>query len=304
MGQIRPPWRSTPSTSTPTPRATPCWPAASPRHSGHCPRSGRSGRPGLALPGLTRKRSSMIELTRQAGMVQSPRRDPPGGMMAVMTSTADGKGPSRRWKQPAGARNGPVAWCPADSSVVQPRLIFKIINRKTSRFWARWPRQMGDCGDNTASAERIRGGVPSGEVGAIVTGRDKQLIRAGYWILLVAMAIQGLTPDGSNVASSWLLRLVTAGLADSWVAGGGPAPSHTPIPRGDHGDVPGEIGSLARAGAALRIRLETGVRPCVDFLPVSLLDRLPRPALGSCDPPGTAMRGSDGLIPSLCRFLC
>jgi hypothetical protein len=135
-------------------------------------------------------------------------------------------------------------------------------------------------------------------------GSDKGSIRAGYRVLLIATAIQGLTPDYGNLASSCLLRLVTSGSADSRAADRVPPPRSTPVPGGDHDGVPGEVCSTIAPHAALRARLDTGGRPCVRFLPVGFLDRLSRPAPRSLDPPGVVIRGPDGLIPVLCRFLC
>jgi hypothetical protein len=132
----------------------------------------------------------------------------------------------------------------------------------------------------------------------------KSLTRAVYGILLIAMAIQGLTPDYSNLASSWLLRLVTSGSADSRAADGGSAPLPTPVPRGDHDGIPGEVCAEASDRDAPRVRVGAGDRPGAPFLPVGPLDRPSRSAPRPSIPPGVVTRGSDGLIPSLCRFLC
>jgi hypothetical protein len=127
---------------------------------------------------------------------------------------------------------------------------------------------------------------------------EKPMTRAGYWILLIAMAVQGLTPDYSNLASSLRFRLVCSGLADS----GGCTP--LPFPRGDLDGVPGEVCGEASAHDAPRVRLDADGRPCVRFLPGGLLDRPGRSAPLSSLPPGVVLRWPDGLIISLCRFVC
>jgi hypothetical protein len=134
-------------------------------------------------------------------------------------------------------------------------------------------------------------------------GRARRSMRAGYSILLVAMAIQGLTPDQSDLASSRLLRLVLSGLAGSR-SDGGPAPSSIPTPRGQDDGVPGEICATVAAGVASRVRLDTGGPPHVHVLPVGILDHLTRSALHPLRRPRVVAWGADGLIPSLCRFRC
>jgi hypothetical protein len=118
------------------------------------------------------------------------------------------------------------------------------------------------------------------------------------------MAIQGLTPDPSHLASSLLLRLVGSSLASSSVAPRDAAPAPTPNHNGEHDGVPGEICSFARADAALRVRLDNGGRPWIPFLPIEFLYWPCRLAARSFDPARVVLRGSHGLIRSLCRFLC
>jgi hypothetical protein len=150
---------------------------------------------------------------------------------------------------------------------------------------------------------RIGDGAPGREDGTDVMGedrRDRRSTRAGCRILLIAMAIQGLTPDYGNLASSWLLRLVTSGPADGRAADGDSAP----IPRGDQDNVPGTIGSTAAARSALRGRLDAGGRIGIHILPVNSLERPGRTTPRSLHPPGTHPTGPDGRLSSLCRFLC
>jgi hypothetical protein len=141
------------------------------------------------------------------------------------------------------------------------------------------------------------------EGGTFVMGMEKPMTRAGSWFLLIAMAVQGLTPDCSNLASSMLLRLVSSGLADSRAAGGC---TSLPIPRGDHDEIPGEVCGEASDRDATRVQLDADGRPCIRFLPVGLLDRPGRSAPLSSPslPPGVVMRWPDDLIISLCRFVC
>jgi hypothetical protein len=114
------------------------------------------------------------------------------------------------------------------------------------------------------------------------------------------MAIQGLTPDCGSLASSWLLRLVASGPADSRTEDGAPAP----IPRGDQGDLPGAIGPAIAAKSLPRGRLDDGGRIGLHFLPVSPLERPGRPAPGSLLPPGAVPQSPGERLICLCRFLC
>ena len=135
-------------------------------------------------------------------------------------------------------------------------------------------------------------------------GDDPRSTKAGYRILLIAMAIQGLTPDRCDLASSWLLRLVHSGLFDPLPADGRSTPSPIPNPRGQDDGVPGESVLTVVADVTRCVRFNTGERPCVHHLPVGLLDRHPRSAPHSPRPPGVIVRRSKGLLLSLCRFDC
>lgn len=137
-----------------------------------------------------------------------------------------------------------------------------------------------------------------------MTGRDGRLTRAGYWVLLVAMAIQGLTPDDGNLASSLLLRLVSAGPADGTARRGDASSMPPPLHGGDDDDLPGEFCRTAAAGNVLRARLDDGVRLRLPFLSAGLLDRQNRSAPCSSLALGLVPRAPDGLIPSLGRFRC
>ncbi len=130
--------------------------------------------------------------------------------------------------------------------------------------------------------------------------QDGRLRRAGYRALLVAMAIQGLTPDSGDLASSWLLRLVASGPADAPAEDGAPAPIH----RGDQHDLPGAIGPAIAAKSLPRGRLDDGGRIGLHFLSASPLARPGRSAPRSLDPPGVVPPESDERLSSLCRFRC
>ena len=127
---------------------------------------------------------------------------------------------------------------------------------------------------------------------------------AGYRILLVAMAIQGLTPDYANLASSRLSRLVASGWTTRPAADVGRVPSSAPIPRDDQDDGPGEICSRVTVESPLRVRLDAGGRRCIHFLSIVPFERPSRWAPRAFDPTGGDSRGSQGLIARLCRFVC
>jgi hypothetical protein len=137
-----------------------------------------------------------------------------------------------------------------------------------------------------------------------VMGKHRPPSRAGCRILLVAIAIQGLTPDHASLASTWLLRCITLGSPGHWAADDGAAPMPTPIHGGDHDVVPGESCSNVAAESSLRVRFDTGGRLCIHVIPISLLERPNRSDFRSPCPIGVVRWGSDGLIRSLCRFLC
>jgi hypothetical protein len=164
-----------------------------------------------------------------------------------------------------------------------------------------WSRQAAECGDNTPGLERIRGATSRREGRTDVIGRDWLLTQAGYGILLLAMAIQGLTPDYRNLASSWLLRFVTSISADVPLADGDPSPMPAPL-QSEGG--PCEICRMVTAETALRIRSDDGNRLCISFLIATLLERPIRSAPRSRRLLGVIPPRSDGLVPSLCRFQC
>jgi hypothetical protein len=118
------------------------------------------------------------------------------------------------------------------------------------------------------------------------------------------MAVQGLTPDDGNLASSLLLRLVSAGPADGMALHGDASSLPTPVRGGDDNRVPGEFCRAVAAGNALRVRLDDGIRLRLPFFPGGLLDRPIQSAPCSILAPGLVPRAPDGLIPSLGRFRC
>ena len=62
-----------------------------------------------------------------------------------------------------------------------------------------------------------------------MAGVARRSIWAGYRIVLLAMAIQGLTPDSASLASPWLLRIVTSASVDGLAAGDGSSSMPTPL---------------------------------------------------------------------------
>src|SRR5262249_52507548 len=76
-----------------------------------------------------------------------------------------------------------------------------------------------DLGDNDAGPGRSRDASFLREGGTVIVGADRRSTRAAFGIALLVMAIQGLTPDCANLASPWLLRLVTAVSVDGRASG-------------------------------------------------------------------------------------
>lgn len=131
---------------------------------------------------------------------------------------------------------------------------------------------------------------------------DWRMTGVGTGVLLVAMAIQGLTPDCGSLASSWLLRVVSSWSTDGLIEEGDPSSRPSP-PRDDVGD-PGETWGTVGANIASRIRLDDQGPLLSMLLPAGLLERPARPACRSLLPASPVVRGPGGLISALCRFVC
>lgn len=128
--------------------------------------------------------------------------------------------------------------------------------------------------------------------------------RAGFRILLFAMAVQAITPDLRDLASSRLFRLVSSGLSPSRAPAGAPTPSRTPVPLDQDDQSPDDSCGVIDAGAASRVRLETGARLRVQFLLADLPEHLGPLTLRASTVPGTAIWTVDRSNSSLCRFRC
>src|SRR5690242_1244179 len=117
---------------------------------------------------------------------------------------------------------------------------------------------MGDRGDNGDGPGRSRGASSRHEGGTVMLGADRRSGRATIRIVLLAVALQGLTPDRANLASPWLLRLVTAVSVDDAASGEHRSSMLAPLDgREDGGDTGGICQGVA-AHFAPRIRLDDG----------------------------------------------
>ncbi len=137
-----------------------------------------------------------------------------------------------------------------------------------------------------------------------MTAGVRRSMWAGYRIVLLVMAIQGLTPDSASLASPWLLRLITPASVDGLAAGDGSSSMPKPLHGDEEGGVAGVICQPATAVSAPRVRLEDDRRLSIPFLAATLCDRPIRSAPPSVRFRGLVQRWPDGLIRSLCRFLC
>jgi hypothetical protein len=137
-----------------------------------------------------------------------------------------------------------------------------------------------------------------------MVGADRRSTRAAFRIALLVMAIQGLTPDYANLASPWFLRLVTAASVDGRASGDDLSSMPTPRNGSDDGGVAGEICQTVAAESAPRVRRDDDRRLRLPFLLAGLCDRPTRSAPRSLLSPVPVRRWPDGLMPSLCRFLC
>ena len=130
-------------------------------------------------------------------------------------------------------------------------------------------------------------------------GMDARSSRIAHQFLLIAMAIQGVTPDFRNLSSPWLFRILTWESAD--LAGGKDSDS---LPVEDHDKGPDEVCAANGMDAILRLRFDVGSRDASEFTPVRPSERLIRSTTLSFHPHIISMQGGDDLIRSLCRFLC
>lgn len=127
--------------------------------------------------------------------------------------------------------------------------------------------------------------------------------RAGCRLLLIAIALQGLTPDPRDLASAWLLGFLVPETAPSRPVDSGPVPSPTRLPVGQDDGGLGELCVKPEPASGSRARIEgDGHLPPVvavaRFEPGASSPRLP------LRPPSVLDRWADGLLPYLCRFLC
>jgi hypothetical protein len=87
-------------------------------------------------------------------------------------------------------------------------------------------------------------------------------------------------------------------------AGDGLSSMPMPLHGSDDGGIAGESCQTVAAESAPRVRFDNDRRLFNPFLPAGLRDRPTRSAPGSLHSPGLVRLWPDGLIPSLCRFLC
>jgi hypothetical protein len=137
-----------------------------------------------------------------------------------------------------------------------------------------------------------------------MAGVARRSMWAVYRIVLLNMAIQGLTPDSASLASPWLLRMITPAPVDGLAAGDGSTSMPKPLRGSKEG---GLVGVTCQPGAdvsAPRVRLDDDRRLSIPFLVANLHDRPIRSAPRALHSRSPVQRWPDDLIPSLCRFLC
>jgi hypothetical protein len=130
-------------------------------------------------------------------------------------------------------------------------------------------------------------------------GRDARSSRIGRMILLVALAIQGVTPDFRNLSSPWLLRILDWEMGD--LAFG---KDSEPLPVENHDDGPSDVCAPGSMHNSLRLHRDSVGRLAAEFTPIGPSERLIRSSVLSFHPHILARHGGDDLIRSLCRFLC
>jgi hypothetical protein len=130
-------------------------------------------------------------------------------------------------------------------------------------------------------------------------GMDARSSRIAHQVLLIALAIQGLTPDFRNQSSAWLFRILTWESAD--LVGGDDSGS---LPLDDFDEGPGEVFAPGGMHPSLRLHRDAVGRPTAEFGSICACERMFRSAILSFHPHILAMQGGDDLIRSLCRFHC
>lgn len=133
------------------------------------------------------------------------------------------------------------------------------------------------------------------------TGRS---IRLAYWILLVTMTIQGLTPDQGSLTSSWLFRLLATGPFGTPSPDPIPTRRDSPLPL-DHEDrTPGEVCAPSASAAAPRAREAAPGLPTVFLDPTGLFEPPPRSTHRTTVSRSSETRSPADAITSLCRLVC
>lgn len=128
--------------------------------------------------------------------------------------------------------------------------------------------------------------------------------KAGSLALLIAMAIQGVTPDDLDLASGRIIRLVQAGWAGPRPGREGTAPSGLTI-SGDRGhSAPRENGPTISPGVASPVRVADRVRTILHALPARTFLGTTRSDPGTPRPCAAVAPWADGLIVPPCRLNC
>ena len=139
----------------------------------------------------------------------------------------------------------------------------------------------------------------------VMAGVARRSMWAGYRIVLLAMAIHGLTPDSASLASASLLRIVTSASVDGLAAGDRSSSMPKPLHGSEEGGAAAVICQPVEAKSAPCVRRDDDRRLSIPILAAGLFDRPgSRSASRSVRSRGLVQRWPDGLNPSLCRFLC
>jgi hypothetical protein len=119
-------------------------------------------------------------------------------------------------------------------------------------------------------------------------------------IALIALSIQGVTPDSDDLTSFSLSRILLSILADSI------CPIDDSVPLGDetHDEKPDEVCMPASAGVRLPLRCRVGTLRIRGLIPALADERTRRPdhLRPPSSPGGSVQRGE--MILSLCRLTC
>jgi len=123
-------------------------------------------------------------------------------------------------------------------------------------------------------------------------------------MMLLAMGLEGLTPDARDLASSWLLGTLASTTETTRFIDLAHSPLHDPGSTDPEDGRPGEVCTRIDLAFSVRVRHEEGVaRLSLPLVRITFVPRGPEPCRLTRSS-RMVERRAESLIPALCRFLC